>query len=40
MLVQLGIFGALFVGFGLIAECRAGVIETAAGHARRRGRRC
>jgi ABC-2 type transport system permease protein len=28
ILVQLGIFGALFVGFGLIAEYRAGVIET------------
>jgi ABC-2 type transport system permease protein len=28
MLVQLGIFGALFVGFGLVAEYRAGVIET------------
>jgi ABC-2 type transport system permease protein len=27
MLVQLGMFGALFVGFGLIAEYRAGVIE-------------
>jgi ABC-2 type transport system permease protein len=27
LLVQLGIFGALFVGFGLIAEMRAGVIE-------------
>ncbi len=27
LLVQLGIFGALFVGFGLIAEVRAGVIE-------------
>ena len=27
MLVQLGIFGALFVGFALIAEYRAGVIE-------------
>jgi ABC-2 type transport system permease protein len=26
-LVQLGIFGAAFVGFGLIAEYRAGVIE-------------
>jgi ABC-2 type transport system permease protein len=26
-LVQLGIFGAMFVGFGLIAEYRAGVIE-------------
>jgi ABC-2 type transport system permease protein len=28
MLVQLGMFGALFVGFGLIAEYRAGVIES------------
>jgi len=28
MLVQLGIFGGLFVGFGLIAEYRAGVIES------------
>jgi len=27
LLVQLGIFGASFVGFGLIAEWRAGVIE-------------
>jgi ABC-2 type transport system permease protein len=27
LLVQLGIFGALFVGFSLIAELRAGVIE-------------
>lgn len=27
LLVQLGIFGGLFVGFGLIAEWRAGVIE-------------
>jgi ABC-2 type transport system permease protein len=27
LLVQLGIFGALFVGFNLIAELRAGVIE-------------
>ncbi len=27
LLVQLGIFGAAFVGFGLIAEYRAGVIE-------------
>jgi ABC-2 type transport system permease protein len=27
LLVQLGIFGSLFVGFGLIAELRAGVIE-------------
>lgn len=27
LLVQLGIFGALFVGFGLIGELRAGVIE-------------
>jgi ABC-2 type transport system permease protein len=27
LLVQLGIFGALFVGFGLIAELRNGVIE-------------
>lgn len=27
LLVQLGIFGALFVGFGLIAEVRDGVIE-------------
>ena len=27
LLVQLGIFGALFAGFGLIAEWRAGVIE-------------
>jgi ABC-2 type transport system permease protein len=28
ILVQLGIFGALFVGFGLIAEYRAGVVES------------
>jgi ABC-2 type transport system permease protein len=28
ILVQLGMFGALFVGFALIAEYRAGVIET------------
>lgn len=28
LLVQLGMFGALFVGFGLIAEWRAGVIES------------
>jgi ABC-2 type transport system permease protein len=27
LLVQLGIFGSLFVGFGLIAELRSGVIE-------------
>lgn len=27
LLVQLGIFGAVFVGFGLIAEWRAGVVE-------------
>lgn len=27
LLVQLGIFGAAFVGFGLIAEIRAGVVE-------------
>jgi ABC-2 type transport system permease protein len=27
LLVQLGIFGAMFVGFGLVAEYRAGVIE-------------
>jgi ABC-2 type transport system permease protein len=27
LLVQLGIFGASFVGFGLIAEYRAGVVE-------------
>jgi ABC-2 type transport system permease protein len=27
LLVQLGLFGAAFVGFGLIAEYRAGVIE-------------
>jgi ABC-2 type transport system permease protein len=27
LLVQLGLFGAAFVGFGLIAEWRAGVIE-------------
>ncbi|MEO6114949.1 MAG: ABC transporter permease, partial [Pseudolysinimonas sp.] len=27
LLVQLGIFGALFTGFGLVAEWRAGVIE-------------
>jgi len=27
MLVQLGMFGAMFVGFGLVAEYRAGVIE-------------
>src|SRR4051812_1648902 len=29
LLVQLGIFGAAFVGFGLVAEYRAGVIEAA-----------
>jgi ABC-2 type transport system permease protein len=28
ILVQLGIFGALFVGFGLIGEYRAGVVES------------
>jgi ABC-2 type transport system permease protein len=28
ILVQVGMFGALFVGFGLIAEWRAGVIES------------
>jgi ABC-2 type transport system permease protein len=28
LLIQLGIFGASFVGFGLIAEWRAGVIES------------
>lgn len=28
ILVQLGIFGALFVGFSLVAEYRAGVIES------------
>jgi ABC-2 type transport system permease protein len=28
MLVQLGIFGGMFVGFGLIAEYRAGVMES------------
>ncbi|MGQ7298006.1 ABC transporter permease [Quadrisphaera sp. KR29] len=28
IMVQLGIFGALFVGFGLIAELRAGVVES------------
>lgn len=27
LLVQLGIFGAAFVGFGLVAEYRAGVVE-------------
>ena len=27
LLVQLGIFGGLFVGFGIIAEWRAGVID-------------
>jgi ABC-2 type transport system permease protein len=27
LLVQLGLFGAMFVGFGLVAEWRAGVIE-------------
>jgi len=27
LLVQLGLFGALFVGFGLISEMRSGVIE-------------
>src|SRR3954447_10783560 len=27
LLVQLGIFGAAFVGFGLVAEMRAGVVE-------------
>lgn len=27
LLIQLGIFGAAFVGFGLIAEYRAGVVE-------------
>jgi ABC-2 type transport system permease protein len=28
IMVQLGIFGAMFVGFGLIAELRAGVVES------------
>ena len=28
ILIQVGMFGALFVGFGLIAEYRAGVIES------------
>jgi ABC-2 type transport system permease protein len=28
ILVQVGMFGALFVGFGLIAEWRAGVVES------------
>jgi ABC-2 type transport system permease protein len=28
ILIQVGMFGALFVGFGLIAEWRAGVIES------------
>jgi ABC-2 type transport system permease protein len=28
ILVQIGMFGALFVGFGLIAEWRAGVVES------------
>ncbi|PWJ47378.1 ABC-2 type transport system permease protein [Quadrisphaera granulorum] len=28
IMVQLGIFGAMFVGFGLIAEVRAGVVES------------
>jgi ABC-2 type transport system permease protein len=28
MLVQLGLFGAMFVGFSLVAEYRAGVIES------------
>src|SRR3954453_18842446 len=27
LLVQLGLFGAAFVGFGLVAELRAGVVE-------------
>src|SRR5215217_1622624 len=27
LLVQLGIFGAAFVGFGLIAEVRSGVVD-------------
>lgn len=27
LLIQLGIFGSMFVGFGLIAEIRAGVVE-------------
>jgi ABC-2 type transport system permease protein len=27
LLVQLGIFGGLFVGFGIIAEWRSGVID-------------
>ena len=27
LLVQLGIFGGLFVGFGIIAEIRSGVID-------------
>jgi ABC-2 type transport system permease protein len=27
LLIQLGLFGSMFVGFGLIAELRAGVIE-------------
>ena len=36
LLVQLGIFGAAFVGFGLIAEWRAGVIERCASRPRHR----
>jgi ABC-2 type transport system permease protein len=28
ILIQIGMFGALFVGFGLIAEWRAGVVES------------
>ena len=39
LLVQLGIFGGLFVGFGIIAEWRAGRHRPADGDARRRGRR-
>ena len=27
LLIQLALFGTLFVGFGLIAELRAGVVE-------------
>src|SRR3954466_16436044 len=37
ILVQLGIFGALFVGFGLIAEWRAGGIESPRGTPASRG---
>ena len=39
ILVQLRIFGSLFVGFGLIAEYRAGVIESQR-VTRPAGRRC